>query len=118
VRFNSQATMRRRAAITFVVFCALGMLANLPALAQQPMGQRKVLSKAMPEYPEFARRMNLAGTVKLAVTVAPNGSVKSVQTVGGNPVLLRAAEGAIYKWKWAPAAQDSKELVELSIHPE
>jgi TonB family protein len=62
--------------------------------------------------------MNLAGTVKLAVTVAPDGSVKSVQTVGGNPVLLRAAEDAIRKWKWAPATQDRKELVELSIHPE
>ena len=116
--FNSQATMRRRAAITFVVFCALGVFANHRALAQQPVGQRKVLSKALPQYPEFARRMNLAGTVKLAVTVAPNGSVKSVQTVGGNPVLLRAAEDAIHKWKWAPATQESQELVELRIHPE
>ena len=110
--------MRRRAAITFVVSCALAVFANLPALAQQPVGQRKILSKAIPQYPEFARRMNLAGTVKLAVTVAPNGSVKSVQSVGGNPVLLRAAEDAIHKWKWAPASQDSKEQVELNIHPE
>jgi TonB family protein len=110
--------MRRRAAITFAVFCALGVFANLPVLAQQPAGPRKILNKETPHYPEFARRMNLAGTVKLAVTVAPNGSVKSVQTVGGNPVLLRAAEDAIYKWKWAPAAQNSKELVELSMHPE
>jgi TonB family protein len=118
VLFNSQPTMRRRVAITFVVFCAFGVFANLPALAQQPVGQRKILNKTMPNYPEFARRMNLAGTVKLAVTVAPNGSVKSVQTVGGNPVLLRAAEDAIYRWKWAPAAQDSKELVQLNMHPE
>ena len=108
----------RHSAITFVVLCAMGVFANLPALAQQPVGQRKILSKETPHYPEFARRMNLAGTVKLAVTVAPSGSVKSVQAVGGNPVLLKAAEDAIYRWKWAPAAQDSKELVELSIHPE
>ena len=110
--------MRRRAAITFLVLCALGVFASLPALAQQPVGQRKVLKKETPHYPEFARRMNLAGTVKLAVTVASNGSVKSVQTVGGNPVLLRAALDAIYKWKWAPAAHESKELVELRIHLE
>jgi len=110
--------MRRRAAITFVVFCALGVFANLPALAQQPAGQRKILNKETPHYPEFARRMNLAGTVKLAVTVTANGSVKSMKTVGGNPVLLKAARDAIYKRKWAPAAQESKELVELRIQPE
>jgi TonB family protein len=115
---NSQIPMRRLTAITFVVLCAMGVFANLPALAERPEGQRKILNKAIPHYPELARQMNLAGTVKLAVTVAPNGSVKSVQTVGGNPVLLKAAQGAIYKWKWAPAAQESKELVELRIHPE
>jgi TonB family protein len=53
----------------------------------------------IPHYPELARQMNLAGTVKLAVTVAPNRTVKSMQTVGGNSVLLKAAQGAIYKWK-------------------
>ena len=110
--------MRRLTAITFVVLCAAGVFANLPALAQQPEGQRKILTNVIPHYPELARQMNLSGTVKLAVTVAPNGSVKSMQTVGGNPVLLKAAQDAIYKWKWAPAAKESKELVELRIHLE
>jgi TonB family protein len=110
--------MRRLAAITFVALCAMGVFANLPALAQQPEGQRKILNKVTPHYPELARRLNLAGTVKLAVTVAPDGSVKSAQTVGGNPVLLKAAQDAIYKWKWASAVHESKELVELRIHPE
>jgi outer membrane biosynthesis protein TonB len=71
--------------------------------AQRPEGQRKILNK-IPQHPELARQMNLAGAVKLAVYVAPNGSVKSTQTVGRNPVLLKAAQGALYKWKWAPAA--------------
>ena len=31
--------------------------------------------------------------------------------------LLRAAQEAIPKWKWAPAPQESKELVELKFHP-
>ena len=110
--------MRRLTAITFVILCAMGVFANLPALAQQLESQRKILNKVTPQYPELARQMNLAGTVKLAVTVAANGSAKFVQTVGGNPVLLKAAQGAIYKWKWAPAAQESKELVELRIHLE
>jgi hypothetical protein len=86
--------MQRLTAITFVILCAMGVFANLPALAQQPEGQREILNKVIPHYPELARQMNLAGTVKLAVTVAPNGSVKSMQTVGGNPVLLTARTSA------------------------
>jgi len=96
----------------------MGVFANLPVLGQQPEGQRKILNRVIPQYPDLARQTKLAGTVKIVATVAPNGSVKSVQTVGGNPVLLKAAQDAIYKWKWAPAAQESKELVELRIHPE
>ena len=114
---NNQASMRRRITIAFIVLSAAGMISNLPALAQQPESQRKILNKVIPHYPELARQMNLAGTVKLAVTVAPNGCVKSVRAVGGNPVLLKAAHDAISRWKWAPAPQESQELVELGFHP-
>ena len=95
---------------------SVAALLSLPlALSQQAESQRKVISKVMPNYPELARRMHLEGTVKLMVTVAPNGTVKSTEAVGGSPVLVRAAEDTVYKWRWAPAPQDSRELVELQF---
>ena len=109
--------MRRWTAITFLALWAMGMSSNLPAVAQQPDGLRRVLDRVIPRYAELARTLNLAGTVRLAVTVAPNGSVKSVRAVGGNPVLLKAAQDAISRWKWAPAPQESQEVVELRFHP-
>ena len=109
--------MRRWTAITFLVLCAIGMSSNFPAQAQQPEGLRKVLGRVNPQYPELARALHLAGTVKLVVTVAPSGSVKSVRPIGGNPVLLKAAQDAICKWKWAPAPQESQEPVDLRFHP-
>jgi TonB family protein len=109
--------MRRWTAITFLALWAMGMSSNLPAVAQQPDGLRKVLDRVTPRYPELARTLNLAGTVRLVVTVAPNGSVKSVRAVGGNPVLLKAAQDAISRWKWAPSPQESQEVVELRFHP-
>ena len=36
--------------------------------------------------------------------------MKNVEPVGGSPVLLQAAEDAVYKWKFAAAAAESKEL--------
>jgi hypothetical protein len=57
--------------------------------------------------------MNLEGTVRLLVTVSPNGTAKSVAVIGGNPVLVKAAETSVYKFRWTPAQQESKEPVEM-----
>ncbi len=61
--------------------------------------------------------MQITGTVKLEVAVLPNGKMKTAQVVGGSPVLVKAAVDAIEKWKWGPAPQETKELIELNFHP-
>jgi TonB family protein len=71
-----------------------------------------------PSYPEMARRMNLSGTVKVFAVVAPDGSVNSVEPVGGSPLLVESAENALRRWKYAPASAESKELVEFHFHSE
>jgi TonB family protein len=78
---------------------------------------RKILKKTMPRYPEIARRMNLAGTVKVVALVTPDGKVKSMEPMGGNPVLIQAAEDAISQWRFATASGESKEIVELHFTP-
>ena len=79
---------------------------------------RKLVRKTMPVYPEMAKRMNLKGTVKLFAVVAPDGTVKSTQPMGGSPLLIQAAQEAISNWKFAPASAESKELIELHFNPE
>ena len=79
---------------------------------------RRIVRKAIPVYPEIAKRMNLAGTVKVLATVAPDGTVKAVQPMGGSPVLLQAASDAVSKWKFAPGSAESKELIELHFDPQ
>jgi len=85
------------------------------AQATQPNSTRKALIKVSPASPPLARKLNLEGTVKMLVTVAPNGSVKSVEILGGHPLLASAAEIAAYKWKWVPTNQESKEIVEMKF---
>jgi TonB family protein len=77
---------------------------------------RRIVRQAAPSYPELARRMKLGGTVKVVAVVAADGNVKSVEPMGGSPVLLKAAEDAVAKWKFAPGAE-SKETVELHFNP-
>jgi TonB family protein len=79
---------------------------------------RKILRQTMPRYPDVAKRMNLSGIVKVVATVAPDGKVKSVQPVGGSPLLIQAAQDAVSEWKFAPASSESKESIELRFHPQ
>ena len=66
----------------------------------------------------MARSMNLRGNVKAEAVVEPNGVVKSVEVRGGHPVLVRAAQDAIYKWKWAPSARETREPIEVRFDPQ
>jgi protein TonB len=70
-----------------------------------------------PVYPELARRLQMSGVVKLRATVAPDGSVKSIQTVGGHPVLIKAAQDAVTNWKYVPAPSETQELIEVNFKP-
>ena len=78
---------------------------------------RKVINKVVPAYPSMARTMNLAGTVKLEALVLANGTVKSIQVKGGNPLLAQAAQNAVREWKWAKAERESTELLEFRFKP-
>ena len=62
--------------------------------------------------------MSLSGTAKVMASVAPDGTVKSVQAVGGSPVLIQAAQDAVQKWKFAPASAESKEIIEIHFGPQ
>lgn len=108
--------LRLLVAISIGALLAVGFLAPI-AIAQeeQSEGTRKLVTRTVPVCPELARRMNLEGTVKLLVTVARDGSVKSAEIRGGHPLLVNAAQNAIHNWKWAPAPAESKELVEMKF---
>ena len=86
------------------------------AQGQQSTSARKITRQVAPTYPDLAKKMNLGGTVKVIAVVGADGEVKSVEPMGGSPVLLKAAQDAVAKWKFAPGGE-SKETVELHFTP-
>jgi TonB family protein len=111
--------MSRSIAIALLTVALVATLLPPPASGQQEdkATERKAVVKVKPVYPALARRMNISGTVKVGVVIAPNGSVKSTKVIGGNPLLVVAAEDAVRKWKYTPASAESTELVELKFEP-
>jgi TonB family protein len=109
--------MRRRNAVGALVL-ALIILAPDDSKAQESPSVRKVVSRVTPPYPSLARPMHIQGSVKLEAVVAPNGTVKSVGTKGGHPLLVQSAQNAIVQWKWEPAPHETREVVEIRFNPE
>ena len=111
--------LRPRWTILAVVLATTLLPTSLPSFGQadQPAGDRKVVNKVVPQYPAWARGMNLKGIVKVEAVVGGNGVVKSVEVKGGHPVLVQSATNAVRQWRWEPASHESREFVEVRFGP-
>jgi len=75
--------------------------------------QRRLITRVEPEYPDTLKRLNIGGTVRLQLTIAPKGNVVSVQVLGGNPILGEAAVAAVKQWVYT--ASHARTVAEVSI---
>jgi periplasmic protein TonB len=54
----------------------------------------------MPTYPEVAKRAGVTGLVVLDCTIGPDGRIRDVRVVSGNPVFHREALQAVRQWEY------------------
>lgn len=114
----SASIVRRLLAVALLLAAGTVVVNPARAVGEDSEITRKVKNKVAPAYPEIARRMNISGTVKLVVVVAPNGAVKSTKVLGGHPLLVSAAEEAVKKWKFEAAPAEDSGVVEFTFKPE
>jgi TonB family protein len=108
--------MRRRLLAVLLVLLTTAAGSTFGQDSDPSSRAREIVRKVAPTYPDLARRLQISGVVKLRATVAPNGSVKLIEPVGGNPVLMKAAQEAVGSWKYAPAPDETRELIELRFN--
>ncbi len=111
----------RTATAVLVLLTAVLTVTVVPALAQQNQSEeivRRAKVKVQPAYPDLARRMNISGSVKIQVVVAPNGTVKDAKVVGGHPVLANSALEAARKWRFEPAPEESSGVIDFKFEPQ
>jgi TonB family protein len=96
-----------------------GSLAVAPRVSPQEnsaeITKRKVKTKVLPDYPELARQMNATGKVKIEATISADGKVTNTKVIGGSPLLIGAAQDAMKKWRYEPAAKETVEIVEFDF---
>ena len=83
--------------------------------------QGQLLRRVDPDYPAIAREQHAEGTVRLNVTVGPDGIVRGISVLGGPRLLVEAAEFAVRQWRYTPTTLDGKPVefqreVDLTFH--
>jgi TonB family protein len=76
-------------------------------------GTRRLIARVEPVYPVILRSNHIGGTVRLKVTIAPNGTVEDAELLGGNPILGEAAMAAVKQWLYTPSR--SSTITEVSV---
>ena len=111
----------RTAAAVLAVLSLVMVVGQVYVGAQQAQSEelvRRTKSRVEPSYPDLAKKMRIAGTVKIEVVVSPNGTVKEARVVGGHPVLATAALDAAKKWRFEPAPAESTGVIDFKFEPQ
>jgi TonB family protein len=105
----------RRMRKLVVQFAVLALVVAMVSPARAA-DDRAIKSRVAPVYPEIAKRMKIAGAVKVEATVDPEGKVTDAKAVSGNRILSTAAEDAVRRWKFEPGASVSMVSVDINFN--
>jgi protein TonB len=110
--------MRRLSFLALLVCSLLAGLAAEAAKAQQPdappakkitrvrqggnITAKMLIHRVQPKYPGEAIEKRIAGTVRLHVIIAHDGSVAQMEVISGDPLLVKSALDAVRQWKYRP----------------
>ena len=99
--------------IRFYLFAIFGF--SLVAATLLHADTRKSVKTTPPTYPAIALKMRIEGTVKMDVTIDPDGSVADVKVLSGHQLLASAAQEAVKKWRYEPGEGKSTQSVSLDF---
>jgi protein TonB len=75
---------------------------SAPMRVSEGVMEAALLYKVQPLYPAIARAIGLAGTVRLRAVIATDGSVRQVDVISGNALLVQPAVAAVRQWRYRP----------------
>ena len=90
---------------------AIGAAATAPC-GRTAAPEVKRIRYVPPEYPQDALKKGIRGEVRVRITVAADGKVKSATVVQSNPadVFDKAALDAVRRWRFKPIAADDPDI--------
>jgi TonB family protein len=109
---------KNRGAIGYVsAKASLEGVKTLAVVSAGSGGERRLLTRIEPEYPETLKRLSIGGLVRLEVTISPKGNVEKAELLGGNPILGESAIAAVKQWIYTPNHSRTTEEVSIPFDP-
>ena len=110
----------KRGVASIICFALLAFLLAqgfVPRLRAEDASARKRIYKVEPKYPEYLKHHDIGGSVRLSVEITPKGTVRTVEPLGGNPILVESAVEAVKQWKYEPAETSTTVEVKIDFNP-
>jgi protein TonB len=74
-----------------------------------------LIHRVDPLYPNLPKQMHKEGRVELRAIIATDGSIKSLEVVGGDPMFYQSALDAVSQWHYKPTILNGQP-VEIDTH--
>jgi len=74
-----------------------------------------LIHRVEPIYPSLPKQAHREGRVELRARIATDGSIQSLQVVGGDPMFYQSALEAVSQWHYRATILNAKRL--KSTHP-
>ena len=68
-----------------------------------------------PIYPTLPRQLGRSGRVELRAIIATDGTIQSLQVVGGDPLFFQSALEAVRQWRYTPTVLNGR-IVEVDTY--
>jgi TonB family protein len=109
VIFRMRPTTKKSGASPVVEASKSTRIEPLPGVWLAPdQAERRLRNRIEPQYPADALATHRSGDVVLEVLVAEDGSVVSIRTLSGDPLLAAAAAAAVHQWRYEPYRQHQR----------
>jgi TonB family protein len=103
------------------VFLALSTAPPLRIRVSGDVAVKSLDHKVAPIYPDEAKANRVQGTVVLHIVIGTDGSIRQIEAVSGDPVLVEVATVAVRQWRYKPTLLNAKPvevdtIVKIDFH--
>ena len=74
-----------------------------------------LIYRVEPIYPELAKQIHKEGKVELRAIIATDGSIQSLEIVGGDTIFYNSAKAAVQQWRYKPTVLNGQPF-EIDTH--
>ena len=74
-----------------------------------------LIYRVEPIYPALAKQIHKEGRVELRAIIATDGTIQSLEIVGGDPMFYLSAREAVCQWRYRPTVLNGQPM-EIDTH--